>query len=694
MRYPFALTLLFVLFLCTCVRAQSSPTTNTDVAEADMKLKLRDGKDGVYLRWLPASADRWARYREAGYWVERRRTGGAWERLTQAPFREATRESLATDAEDLQTMIDFLYDGDEQRSYRAVGEGEDALAKISKQEEAFAMVLIVTELSYERTRQLGLGFVDTEAEVGTVYEYRIVPAAFAQEATAPRWVIRGKGSFLAPPPAPTAEFKDREVTLTWPHAPAHANYDVLRRIAGSETWETRNDGPIGIWVNSNEPITFLDSLADNETYYEYALLARDAFDFPSARSSVTWGRGVTKSQLTAPLVEARETPGAFTINWSFPPQSDTSDLAYCVVYRALDPLGGQSRISGALPPEQRSFIDSIYQDEQWYSVHAYAADGSHRESVRVHVLASDTIPPTPPTALRATADQEGFVTLNWEPSASTDVIGYRVFFSHQEDRPGTRITDTLEVVNRRLDTIDLKTLEDTIYYRVVALDERENVSDFSKALALPVPDINPPTPPRLRSFTADTNGVTLTWAPSSSTDVVSYLFQRRGVGTNYWETFYQAPPTTEVSRLLDNTGRTDIRYEYQLVAVDDAGLRGTSNGLTARRLAPVVRPAVADLSGIAQRELDRIELTWNYPPDPTIRQFKIYRAAPGGELLTYRTLDAEAVDRRLARRTGQPAQWRFRDEAPRRDTEYVYAVQAIYRNGGLSRLGDSVTVKF
>ncbi|MEM9930875.1 MAG: hypothetical protein AAF840_13720, partial [Bacteroidota bacterium] len=509
-----------------------------------------------------------------------------------------------------------------------------------------------------------------------------------------KWVTHGKGGYVTPPPAPATEFKDRAVNLSWPHAPGHASYDVLRRVAGTETWEKRNPNRVGIWVAAAEPVVYTDSLPDNDTFYEYALVARDAFDFTSSHGSVAWGKGQSKSQLGSPLVEAEETPGAFTIRWSFPPDSDTTDLAYCVVYRALDPLGGQSRISGALPPEQRTFVDSIYQDEQWYAVHAYASDGSHRESVRVHVLASDTIPPDPPPVLEASADQDGVVTLSWEPSAATDVIGYRVFFSLREDRPGTRLTDTLEVINRRLDTLDLKTLEDTVYYRVVALDERENVSEFSVALALPVPDINPPAPPRLRSFTADTNGVALTWAPSSSTDVVNYLFQRKVVGTNYWETFQRVAPTTTVSTLVDVSGRTDLRYQYQIVALDEAGLRGVSNLLTARRLAPVIRPAVAELNGVAQRDLDRIELTWNYPLDPAIRQFRIYRALPGEALTTYRDLEADAVDRREARRSGAPAQWRFRDDAPRRDTEYVYAVQAIYRNGGMSRLGESVSVKF
>ncbi|MEL7161331.1 MAG: hypothetical protein AAFN92_11300, partial [Bacteroidota bacterium] len=154
------------------------------------------------------------------------------------------------------------------------------------------------------------------------------------------------------------------------------------------------------------------------------------------------------------------------------------------------------------------------------------------------------------------------------------------------------------------------------------------------------------------------------------------------------------PPTNEVSTYQDESGRDDLTYEYRLVAEDEVGLRGVSNVLLAKRLPPSVLPGVTDLDIRPLPAESRIEIRWNYPNDGGLVAFKLLRAGPEGTLTTYRILDASTLERRDPRRAGRAAQWRFSDEELRRDRQYRYAVQPVFRSGRLGRLAEPITVAY
>lgn len=691
------LALLFFISLCTCVRAQ----TDTLAQDFDLQFRIWPTEGEVRLFWWPTTMDRWANYRWVGYKVERReQSTGVWTVLNETPIQEMTAEqveALLPEGRKRQLTKEFLFTPDgARRDYRLDQSDPDRImVSLDQQAYGYNLMNMVVDLDFDASRSFGLGYIDRTAEVDKVYDYRVVPVEFPEAASESKWIIGGQVRQLVGLTGLRAENLTDAVRLEWPHiSHRYTAYDVFRQGDG-EGWTELTKGGIPSWGKDDKlPFTFLDSVPQNNVRYQYAVVGRNVLGIRAPKSNYASAMGKDPVFLPTPLIEAEDGPDGITISWDFADDSLTNNIAYFAVYRALTQTGGASRVAGPLPPDQRTYVDSVFQDFQYYTVRAYHESGAYLESIRQRVIADDTIPPPPPTDLFAKADREGRVTLTWSPSLADDVIGYRVFFSNARETPGGRMTDTLELIPYFTDSLDLYTLGDSVYYRVVALDERENVGDFSEPFALAVPDIVPPAPPRLRTITADTNGVVLSWAPSSSSDVVRYQLQRRALGTNYWEVFATEDATTTVSTTRDATGRDDIRYEYQLLAIDEVGLRGYSNILTGKRLIRLVRPAVGELTGTAQPALSRVELTWAYPSDPGIRAFRILRANPDGVLKTYRLIDAENVDRRLARRSGAPAQWRFNDEELRRDTEYRYAVQVEFHNGGKSRLGEIVAVEY
>ena len=678
-----------------CVRAQ-------ETAAAGPPIRIHQTEDAVRLYWLPESGDRFARWHDGGYRLERRRLGtdgvSAWEPLTAEPVTVAPRATFASLEYEFREQITSLaYGADGRRlSYQAQGlEGEALMAFLEGRRQALFFITLNTADSWESALAFGVAYEDRTIVPGEAYRYRITPVA--EPAAASTVAIRtGRPTRLPPVDDVRAAWGDRTVEVSWRNAGGvYFGFRIFRRVFGEQAWTALPDGNLLDVDPLNERTVFTDTLPDNDTVFEYAIQGLGWLGYDGPQAANVRGQGSVEGYPPQPIVYAEDAgDGRFRIDWTFPTDADTAVISYFTVQRGLTPTGGLSLISTALPAGARTFTDSIVSDEVWYRVVAHGRRGTDSPSARQHVIADDTIPPPPVTGLRGDIDRDGLVVLNWDPSAAKDAIGYRVWFSNGADREGTRRTDTLEVQTNFRDTLDLTAVNDTVYYRVAALDERENVGAWSEPLALPIPDIIPPAPPRLRSFRADTNGVRFSYAPSSSDDVVGYTFERRARFTDYWEAFATLPPVAEVSTFLDGSGADDITYEYRLIAFDEQGLRGVSNVLAAKRQMRMLFPAVEDLVLRARPADPAIELTWLYPEDQGIASFRVYRASPSGDLKLYRTLDANNVDRRRANDPDLPAQWRFLDEDIRRDTQYRYAVVAVYRTGAESRTAPAVTIDF
>ena len=694
--FRYSLLLLATLvFLPRAARAQ-------DAAPVGPPIRIHQTEDAVRLYWLPETGDRFARWHDDGYRLERMLLGpegrNEWEILTAEPITVAPPPVFAELEYAYRDQIASLAYSDDGRriSYQAQGlQGEALMTFLEGRRQALFYLALNTADSWESALAFGVAFADRTIVPGQAYRYRITPVA-EPEAASTVALRTGTPTRLPPVDDVRAIWGDRTVELSWRNiGNVYFGFQVHRRVFGEEAWTALPTGRLLDVDQLNERTVFADTLANNETVYEYAVQGLGWLGYDGPLAANVRGQGSLVGYPPQPIVFAEDTKdGRFRIDWTFPPDADSASVAYFTVQRGLTPTGGLSLITEALPADVRTFTDSIVSDEVWYRVVAHGRRGTDSPSARQHVIADDTIPPPPVTGLRGDIDRDGLALISWEASAATDAIGYRVWFSNGAGREGTRLTDTLEVRTSFRDTLDLTAVNDTVYYRVAALDERENVGAWSEPLALPIPDIIPPAPPRLRSFSADTNGVRFSYAPSSSDDVAGYTFERRARFTDYWEAFANLPPVAEVSTYLDGSGADDITYEYRLVALDEQGLRGVSNVLTAKRQMRMLFPAVEGLALRARPADPAIELTWLYPEDQGIASFRVYRATPSGELKLYRTLAANAIDRRRANAAELPAQWRFVDEEIRRDTQYRYAVVAVYRTGAESRTGATVSIDF
>jgi chitodextrinase len=297
-----------------------------------------------------------------------------------------------------------------------------------------------------------------------------------------------------------------------------------------------------------------------------------------------------------------------------------------------------------------------------YTIQAFDAAGNASAQSTAAIVttpaAPDTVAPSTPTSLVATAVSVSRINLSW--SASTDnvaVTNYRVF------RSGALLQLSLGNVTAYQDS---SLIAGTTYvYTVQALDAAGNVSGQSaqaSATTAPGLDTTPPsTPTNLAGTAVSPTRIDLSWSPSTDNDVVAnYRLYRNGVLA-----------ATLTSTTYQNTGLSPATaYTYRVDAIDATGnVSGLSAPVTVSTPSAPDTTAPTTPTGLAASAVSdsRIDLSWSASTDNVaVAGYQIFRNGSPlnsvGNVTTYAS-------------TGLAA-----------STTYSYAVRALDAAGNVSGL--------
>jgi chitodextrinase len=301
-----------------------------------------------------------------------------------------------------------------------------------------------------------------------------------------------------------------------------------------------------------------------------------------------------------------------------------------------------------------------------YTVQAFdAAGNASAQSTAVIVTtpaAPDTVAPSTPTGLVATAVSASRINLSW--SASTDnvaVAGYRVF------RNGALLLSLGNVTAYQ----DSSLIAGTTYvYTVRAFDAAGNVSGQSaqaSATTAPGLDTTPPTTPtNLVGNAVSPTRIDLSWSASTDNDVVAnYRLYRNGVLA-----------ATLTSTTYQNTGLSPATtYSYRVEAVDATGnVSVLSAPVSASTPSAPDTTAPTTPTGLTATAVStsRINLSWVAATDNVgVTGYRIFRN--GSLLETVGNVTTYAS-------TGLAA-----------STTYSYAIRALDAAGNVSGLSSSAS---
>jgi chitodextrinase len=294
-----------------------------------------------------------------------------------------------------------------------------------------------------------------------------------------------------------------------------------------------------------------------------------------------------------------------------------------------------------------------------YTVQAFDAAGNASAQSTAAIVttpaAPDTVAPSAPTSLAATAVSASRINLTW--SASTDnvaVTGYRVF------RDGALLLTLGNVTAHQ----DSSLIAGTTYvYTVRAIDAAGNFSSHSAVASATTSsglDTTPPTiPANLVGNAISPTQIDLGWSASTDNDAVAnYRLYRNGTLA-----------ATLTSTTYQDTGRSpSTAYSYRVDAIDATG---NVSGLSAA--VPVSTPSAPDTAaptpptglGASVVSDTKIDLNWSASTDNVaVTGYQVIRS---GSLLT--TLGNVTT---------------FQDTGLDPVTAYTYRVRALDAAGNMS----------
>ncbi|WP_435262414.1 hypothetical protein [Tenacibaculum sp. nBUS_03] len=549
-------------------------------------------------------------------------------------------------------------------------------------EQRFTFALYAADQDFEVAKFSGLAFIDTSVKLNERYLYSIKVALPKEK----KYKIKSGGAFLGlmdykPLPKPqefVGVFKNKTAILSWNFAILkryYTNYIIEKSDDGGKKFKNLSSTPI---VNMGEreknPSTrmmYVDSLFQNNKEYKYRIKGISPFGIKGPYSNIVSGKGVTPLVHTPFFTDLSfQDNGDVILNWNFPSKGINTLKSFELV-RANTPKGIYLTVNKQIGKSKRSIRLSRLQPVSYYKIVGIGYDGSRRESFPKMVQPDDSTPPAIPTLLSGTIDSLGIVKLNWKQNTEVDFLGYRVFKANLKNDEFTQITFEPTPTSNFIDTVNIKTLNKKIYYKVQSFDKRYNPSGFSEVLELDRPDIVPPSSPVFSSFKTDKGKVHLKWITSTSIDAKKTMLYRKEYGSNIqWQLI--AELALPQNKYVDVTGIANKTYLYTMLTVDNSGLESEPiTPLKITVLDNLSKPTIDKFIGEVNRDQKFIQINWSYQ-QPDISEFVLYKASEGKQPTMYKVFNSKTK--------------KFRDKNLLINTKYTYMLQAIFMSGAKSPL--------
>jgi hypothetical protein len=675
-------TFTFLLLFFSVGAYSQAITPETKVSETNENLKLiaryKDGK--AELRWYPLTATHWRTGNRNGYNLERMELSEAGE---QTGFKTiATIKPYTADEWKSKTNVNDKLTAALAKVLNApnapakAGMNFEEKAQFSNDENAtFSTFLLATDLSIEGAFGAGLRYVDITAEPSKKYVYRLTVNGLKKPVKQDVVValLHTDGTYQSPKVTGMyLEQKEKAVVVYWDiqNDDWFSAYHIERSSNDGKTFERINRLPFRMMTTDARENVYTDSVK-NDVPYKYRVVGITPFADAGTPSDILTGMGVDRTPpSTAINVKAKGNHLQVNVSWQLPEKS--ADAAGLYVGRSSD-VAGPFKYLNTIPLSlsTTTFVDvKPATSEPFYAVVVVDKAGNASPSLTTLADVEDKVAPAQPKGLNGKIDSAGVLTLTWVANKEEDFNGYQVYVADRQTDAFFPVNGPPFRQNRFQDTLDLRTLNRSIYLKIKALDFYNNASAFSEIIQIDIPDKVPPIAPTLTMIQADDDAnVQLMWEMSPSTDVKTHqLYRSSETGNSQLIAVFE--PTKPTKTYTDKGVNKKQTHTYSLVAIDKANLQSASNSLSITPYDSGKRPPVESFETQYDSERKVLALSWRYskPADGSYK-FMLYRASQAQDFEPYKAIKATTLS--------------FTDDSVEKDT-YRYAIKVIYKDGGES----------
>ena len=486
-----------------------------------------------------------------------------------------------------------------------------------------------------------------------------------------------------------ATFKDRRVELKWRTLEYRTDFfgwDLQRSFDEGQNWEQIFELPL---MNDNDTITgagealkflyYEDVLPENDLPVIYRLRGADFLGGLSSNESTITGEGKEDIRHSPLLTKTIQTDSNHAvIQWEFDPEKEHLLQEFRIV--ETDSAGHNYRLAlDNISPQVREVSVPMKFRSNFFRVQAVSVQGTVLSSFESLVMAYDVTPPATPHDFTGTIDSTGIVRLSWITSNEEDLLGYYLFKGYYKDRELAMITADALSGPTHIDTVDMETGNDWVYYQLRSVDTRGNGSPFTPVLAIKKPDVFPPEPSQFTKVENDGQRVFLEWTTSPAQDAQTFeLYRREMENEEDFALIYRFDIVDFVASYVDSLVQPDLTYTYTMLVIDDDGLESEPAQPVSLRLKDYgLRSAIEDFVGEGDVDNKRINLAWTYSESP--REYYLYRGT------------AEEPPSLLQVLSGDLAS--YTDLRVRRGERYRYILQAVFADGDTSPYTDVLIVE-
>jgi uncharacterized protein len=692
MKFKFSI----ILFLLVIASGKAQVASNKDSISTEKKLEIqviaRVQKNKILLRWAVTDPLAWKKLNKYGYSLERytvtrdNKTLEKPEKLILAkvikPEPLEAWEQLIGINDEAAIVAQALYGED-----FAVTGADNLQSIISLSEEIqqrFTFALYTADKDYQIAKKAGLGFEDLTPKQNEKYIYRIssnVPETEMNIGYGGVFVSLKEYEPLPKPMDFTANFTDSSTMLSW-------NFKILANEYGSYYVERSTDKKIFKRItekpytslsqqnSNNNRIFYIDSIANNVSY-SYRIQGISAFGELGPYSEIVTGKS-KKILKFVPHLTVKEFKDDTTVNliWEFPEEGD-GEISGFELNRSDDDTGKYTTVVKNIPAKSRSVVYNKLLGTNYFTLTAIGKNGSNRTSFPMLVQPVDSIPPSKPVGLKGIIDSLGVVKLTWTHNTEKDLLGYRIYKANNPNEEYSQVTVSPSEPNSFEDKVVIKTLNSKVYYKIIAVDYRYNMSVFSEPLILKKPDLIPPASPAFTKYEIKDGSIFLEWANSSSEDVAVHQLYRKENDQNDWALVFETKNKEE--KFQDKNVKDGSLYQYAIFAKDDSNLvSNPSPGVNLLVPKYSVMPSVKGFFAQANKTTNTIDLSWEYSNNE-VDSFEIYKATDKDALQLIQIVVGKTK--------------RLSDPTITINTTYKYGIRAVFKDGRTSQM-DFYTIKF
>lgn len=575
---------------------------------------------------------------------------------------------------------------------QGVGTMQGIINLSQEQVQRFTWALYACDQDFSVAKLAGLGFEDIDIKSTEKYVYKVYSMVPEQEMK-----IRDGGVFISmqdyePLPKPLdlgAIFNDGRVMLNW-------NYKIHKTVFNSYFIERSDDGKIFKRLNElpytslnsggkvdAKRIYYIDSIPNNKVHY-YRVKGRTPFGELSPSSDIVSGKGQKVLAFSPKIIYKKiiNENKSVLLKWEFAEEGNQYIKGF-ELNRSGKVDGEYKTVVNNVPPTARKVRYDNLAPTSYFTITAIGKQGSNTRSYPVLVQPIDSIPPAKPTELKGKVDSLGVVTLSWKANTEVDMLGYRVFRGNNKNEEYSQITVSPHSATTYYDSVSVRNLNDKVFYKIVAVDQRYNMSEYSDVLKLDKPDYNPPSPPLITSYKVHKNKMLLKWANSSSSDVVKHEVFRRIKDSLQWNLVGTVPRDSlsiDYTNWEDSNIEGSKTYQYLVKAVDDSNLVSQNiKSITIEVPTFELLTGVKGFGSYVDKTNAFIELYWRVVDENKVAELLVYKAVKGEKASLLRSVPS--VIKRIV------------DEDVKPNNIYTYIIRPVFINGSLGKI-KKIDVKY